>query len=142
MTTMYSDRVIVAFNGVNMFPPGDIASFSVSLNANLRAVDGMTTDGNVSGFVKGNNELILNFTQFVQNNASQAPIDFSAVDYETTSVQITIASSSKSYGEHLYDGPTAIFTDCVLGDDSWSASGPGSVMNKTYVFRAKTRTLI
>jgi hypothetical protein len=142
MTTMYSDRVLVTFNGTNIFPPGDMASFSTTLNANLRAVEGMTTTGNVPGFVKGNNEIVLNFTQFVQNNASQAPIDFSQYDYENNNVQITIASSSKSYGEHLYDGPTAIFTGVVLGDDSWTASGPGNSMTKTYVFRAITRVLV
>jgi hypothetical protein len=142
MTTMYSDRVLVTFNGVNIFPPGDMASFSTTLNANLRAVEGMTTTGNVPGFVKGNNEIVLNFTQFVQNNASQAPIDFSQYDYESNNVQITIASSSKSYGEHIYQGPTAVFSGVVLGDDSWTGSGPGNSMTKTYVFRAQTRVLV
>ena len=136
---MYSDRVSVAFNGTNIFPDGDMASFSMTNNANVRAVEGMTTTGNVPGFTKGNNEIVLNFTQWVQNNAARQPIDFSQYDYEANNVQITIMSSSKSYGEHLYDGPTIVCTGCVYADDSWNASGPGNAMSKTYVFRATAR---
>ena len=140
MSQMYSDRVLVSFNGVNIFPPGDLASFSLKRNGNATFVQGMTTDGNSSGAVKGNNTNTLDLTQYVQNNANQAPIDFSQFDYEQNNVQITISPSSKSYGEHTYEGKQIILTGVFYMDTTVTGAGQGQVITKAYTFGAITST--
>jgi hypothetical protein len=142
MATMYTDRALVTFNGVNIFPPGDMASFSVTTTGNAQFVNGMTTDGNASGAVKGNTTHTLRFTQYVQNNANTAPIDFSIFDYESTSVQITISPSSKSYGEHTYEGQQMVFSGVFYMDDEENAAGTGQSITRTFVFGATLRVIV
>ena len=136
MSQMYSDRVLVTFNGVNIFPPGDLASFSVTRSGNAQFVQGMTTTGDASGAVKGNNTNVLRFTQYVQNNANAAPIDFSSFDYEQNNVQITISPSSKSYGEHTYEGKQMVFTGVFYMDQEINGAGQGQVITRAYTFGA------
>ena len=136
MAQMYSDRVLVTFNGVNIFPPGDMASFSVTRTGNAQFVQGMTTDGNASGAVKGNNANTLKFTQYVQNNANQAPIDFASFDYEANNVIISIAPSSKSYGEHTYEGKTLVFSGVFFMEQDMTGAGQGQVITRNYTFGA------
>ena len=138
MAQMYSDRVLVSFNGQNIFPPGDLASFSVTRAGNAQFVQGMTITGNASGSVKGNNSNTLRFTQYVQNNAANAPIDFSVFDYELNNVQITISPSSKSYGEHTYEGKQMVFTGVFYIDQDINGAGQGQVITRTYTFGAIT----
>lgn len=139
MATMYSDRVLVTFNGVNIFPPGDMASFSVTSTGNAQFVNGMTTDGNASGAVKGNNAHTLRFTQYVQNNATAAPIDFSIFDYEANNVQITISPSSKSYGEHTYEGKQMVFSGVFYMEEEYAGPGTGQSLTRTFVFGARQK---
>lgn len=136
MSQMYTDRVLVTFNGVNIFPPGDMASFSITRTGNAQFVQGMTTNGNASGAVKGNNANTIKLTQYVQNNAAEAPIDFSTYDYETNNVVITIAASSNSYGEHTYNGVTQVFGGVFYMEQDMTGSGQGQVINRTYTFGA------
>jgi|SRR5271165_682544 len=138
MAQMYSDRVLVTFNGTNIFPPGDLASFSVTRTGNAQFVQGMTTTGDASGAVKGNNANTLRFTQYVQNNANQAPIDFSQFDYEANNVQITISPSSKSYGEHTYEGKQMVFTGVFYMEQDMTGAGQGQVITRNYTFGAIT----
>lgn len=138
MAQMYSDRVLVTFNGTNIFPPGDLASFSVTRTGNAQFVQGMTTTGDASGAVKGNNANTLRFTQYVQNNANQSPIDFSAFDYEANNVQITISPSSKSYGEHTYEGKQMVFTGVFYMEQDMTGAGQGQVITRNYTFGALT----
>jgi len=142
MAQMYTDRVLVSFNGVNIFPPGDLASFSIKRMGNAQFVQGMTTDGNPSGAVKGNNTTTLDLTHYVQNNKTQAPIDFSVYDYEQNNVQITISASSNSYGEHTYDGQQIILTGVFYMDTTMTGSGQGQVVSQTYTFGAIISTQV
>jgi hypothetical protein len=136
MATMYTDRVLVTFNGVNIFPPGDMASFSITRTGNAAFVNGMTTSGNASGGVKGNTNNTLRFTQYVQNIAAAAPIDFSIFDYELNNVQITIAASSNSYGTHAYNGETFVFSGVFYMEQEMAGAGTGQSVTRTYVFGA------
>jgi len=136
MAQMYSDRVLVSFNGVNIFPPGDMASFSLKRMGNAAFVQGMTTDGNASGAVKGNNTITLDLTQYVQNDKTRAPIDFSKYDYEQNNVQITISSMSKSYGEHDYEGQQIVLTGVFYMDTTTTGAGQGQVITNSYTFGA------
>lgn len=140
MAQMYSDRILVSFNGVNIWPPGDMASFTLTRSGNAQFVQGMTTTGDASGFVKGNNANTLRLTQYMQNNVNNAPIDFSAYDYEATNVIITISPSSKSYGEHTYEGLQIVLTGCVYFEQDMAGSGQGQVISRTYTFGALTAT--
>lgn len=136
MAQMYTDRVLVTFNGVNIFPPGDMASFSITRTGNAQFVQGMTTTGNASGAVKGNNANTIKLTQYVQNNIANAPIDFSTYDYETNNVTITIAASSNSYGEHTYNGVTQVFSGVFYMEQDMTGAGQGQAVNRTYTFGA------
>jgi len=141
MAIMYSDRILFSFNGVNIIPPGNISAFSDSYNGNVRRVEGMSTDGNVPGFTKGNNDFGFNLSSFIPNNNALAPIDFSQFDYENTNVTVTVQASSKSFGPHTYEGPTKVYTGVVLADDSSNFAGVGSTGTTGYTFVAQTRTI-
>ncbi len=95
---------------------------------------------NASGAVKGNNANTLRLTQYMQNNAANAPIDFSAYDYETTNVIITISPSSKSYGEHTYEGLQIVLTGCFYMEQDMTGAGQGQAISRTYTFGALTAT--
>jgi hypothetical protein len=136
MAQMYSDRVLVTLNGQNIVPPGDIMSFSLRRSGNAQFVQGMTTTGNASGATKGNNTTTLELTQAVQNDASKAPIDFSQIDYELTNVSITISPSSKSYGEHTYEGKQIILNNVFYMDTITTGGGQGQAITQGYTFGA------
>ncbi len=140
MAQMYTDRIIASFNGVDIWPPGDTASFTLTRTGNAQFVQGMTTTGNASGAVKGNNANTLRLTQYMQNNAINAPIDFSAFDYEANNVIITISPSNKSYGEHTYDGLQIVLTGVFYMEQDMTGAGQGQVINRTYTFGAITAT--
>lgn len=136
MATMYTDRVLVTFNGVNIFPPGDLASFSINRTGSAQFVNGMTTTGNASGGVKGNNQATIRLTQYVQNNVAAAPIDFSIFDYETNNVQITIAASNLSFGPHTYNGEQFVFSGVFYMSQEMTGAGAGQTVTRTYEFGA------
>lgn len=136
MAQMYTDRVLFHFNGVNIFPPGDGASFSLRKTGNAQFVQGMTTSGDASGAVKGNNSYTLEITQFMQNNSNQDPIDFSKFDYELNNVQITISRATKSYGEHTYEGKQIILNNVFYMDSAMNGAGQGQPITSSYTFGA------
>lgn len=141
MTTMYTDRILFSFNGVNIIPDGNISAFSDSYNGNVRRVEGMSTDGNVPGFVKGNNDFGFNLSTFIPNNNALSPIDFSQYDFENVDVTVTVQASNKSFGPHTYSGPTKVYTGVILADDSSNFAGPGSVGTTGYAFMARNRVI-
>ena len=133
---MYTDRVVISIGGRDIFPPGDIASFSLRKSGNAQFVQGMTVSGDASGAVKGNNTYILDLTHFVQNNQTIYSTDYSKYDYELNNVQITIAASTKSFGEHTYDGKLITLTNVFYMDSVMNAGGQGQPITNAYTFGA------
>jgi hypothetical protein len=139
---MYTDRFYVTFNGTAMFLPGNILSIDVDANGHTSAVNGMTTSGDMSGYVHGNMEYDIRATVAVQNKTEPGAIDFVAFDYETGNATITLAASSKSYGGHEYNGPTLVFTGVAFKTSRLVSSGAGQAATYTYEFGALHRVAL
>ena len=143
MTTMYTDRLVLSMNGVPVIEPGDIFSVEITAEGNAQFVNGMTTSGNASGGVKGNNTYQVRVTQLLQNNKNASSFNFAEFDYETNNAELTFVASSLSYGpNHVYNGKLITLSGVFYMNSVVSFAGQGQAATTTYVFGAINQVIV
>ena len=120
----YFDRFRVLLNGLDFAgQPGNIKSLAVSRDGGLSWVDGMSQDHNPSGVLLANKHIIFKITENLQYNSE--PIDFSAIDYSATSVDIILSAPNTQYvpqGGNVYENGSFYMLNTVAwANDAMSA---------------------
>lgn len=118
----YFDRFRVLIGGQDFAgKPGNILSVQVSTDAGVSWVDGFSENHMPSGVLYANKHVVFRITENIQYNS--LPIDFSAIDYNASSVDIQLIAAASQYGSDVYSGGNILLLKSVAyASDSLGAS--------------------
>lgn len=124
----YFDRFRVLIAGQDFAgQPGNVMSIAVSRDGGVTWVDGMSQDHQPSGVLVANKHVRFRITENLQYNV--APIDFSSINYEATSVDIQLIAPTSQYskpGGNVYNGGKIYLLKSVQWSNDDMAANYGS----------------
>ena len=118
----YFDRFRVLIGGQDFAGvPGNIVSIQVSQDGGVSWVDGFSPNHMPSGILRANTHTVFRITENLQYNVT--PIDFSAIDYSASSVDIQLIAPTSQYTSDVYAGGSIFMLKSVAwASDSLGAS--------------------
>jgi hypothetical protein len=117
----YFDRFRVLVGGQDFAQaPGNILSLAVSQDGGLTWVDGFSPNHMPQGVLRANTHTVFRITENLQYNV--IPIDFSAIDYSASSVDIQLIAPNSQYAADVYAGGSVYLLKSV----AWAADSLGA----------------
>jgi len=119
---IYFDRfnVLLGANSI-LGKPGNIVSVAISRDGGISWVDGFSEDHYSSGTILGNKHTILRISGNLQ--ADSLPVDFSSLDYDSSSYNMTLIAAAGNYASNVYAGGNVyLLTNIAWASDDITAS--------------------
>jgi hypothetical protein len=137
MANFYADRVSAVYAGIPL-DGFEFSSFNFDVDIGLEFVDTMSDDYSTGGFLRGNTKVTGSFTLKILSQGSLPELE--AINPQTEDISLIVTIASTQFNPVQFQGTSWIIGGVVVSSTHTTFSGPASVGERSYTFKATRYT--